>query len=551
MQKKKIPIPLIISIAVVAVIIILAASALNGGIGGGKQMNLNTYFGLSENSEGAIVLNGEVLEEKALVENGSLYIDYYTVWDKLNSGFCWSEDEQVLCLTLQNESYEWTPTDGTDDLLLGEDGSLYLNTSLISSCSDLELETFEDPARVVIRTEWDGVQKGSILQDVDLHYKAGSRSDILAELSAGDEVAILGGEEGWQYITTRDGMTGYVKDDVVEDAGYLEHVSDERFTYSHVMMQDQIVMVWHYIDSLENNAYLGDMIAEVNGVNVISPTWFNLADADGNLISYADASYVELAHANGMQVWGMIGDVNGGDVDTGEALATSSVRANIIMQIMQVASSVGLDGINVDFETITEDTAPLYIEFMKELCIAAHAQGLVVSTDNYVPTYTQFYKRAELAKSVDYLVIMGYDEHTYGSSEAGSVASLPFVEQGIVDTLSEAPAEQVINAIPFYTRGWTETYGSEALESEAFGMDGADAFVEEHGITLSWDGSAGQYTGSAEDGNHLYSIWMEDESAIREKAALIQQYGLAGIAAWRLGLERSSAWSAILETLNG
>ena len=140
---------------------------------------------------------------------------------------------------------------------------------------------------------------------------------------------------------------------------------------------------------------------------------------------------------------------------------------------------------------------------------------------------------------------MGYDEHTVGSSEAGSVASLPFVEQGILDALEEVPAEQLVNGIPFYTRGWTTVYGEGRPQSQAFGMNDADAWADAHGISLYWDSEVGQNVGSSEDGNARYSIWMEDEKSIEEKMKLIERYNLAGVACWRLGLERSGVWNII------
>ena len=146
---------------------------------------------------------------------------------------------------------------------------------------------------------------------------------------------------------------------------------------------------------------------------------------------------------------------------------------------------------------------------------------------------------------MDYLIIMGYDEHTASSEEIGSVASLPFVEQGIQDTLQEVPAEQVINGIPFYTRSWVETFGNSVPESQALGMDAAAAFAEEHGIVLTWDASVGQNVGTTEDGSARYSIWMEDEQSVEAKMKLISSYDLAGVACWRLGFERSSVWNII------
>jgi len=140
---------------------------------------------------------------------------------------------------------------------------------------------------------------------------------------------------------------------------------------------------------------------------------------------------------------------------------------------------------------------------------------------------------------------MAYDEHTSASPEAGSVASMPFVEEAVDGTLAEVPKEQVICGIPFYTRGWTVPFGTDVPQSEAMGMEQAYDFVTAHDITLSYDDSFGQNVGTSSDSEARYSIWMEDEQSVTNKINLIRQKELAGVAAWRIGFEKASVWSII------
>lgn len=216
-------------------------------------------------------------------------------------------------------------------------------------------------------------------------------------------------------------------------------------------MDSKVNMVWHQVTSTDANAYFADATANMTGVNVISPTWFYLTDTSGNIASIASADYVSQAHEKGLQVWGLIDNFTQ-EVSTTETLSSTAARQNIISQLIQAAQDVGMDGINVDFESLSEDVGTHFLEFLRELSIECHKNNLVLSVDNPVPEdFTSHYDRAEQGRVVDYVIIMGYDEH-YVGSEAGSVASLPWVEQGIQDTLDEVPAERVINAIPFYTR---------------------------------------------------------------------------------------------------
>ena len=552
MQKRRSPLPIIICLVIIAAIIGIGGFFINRYTPTDTEMNKNEYYGLTSEEEAALILNGQVLEEKGLVVDGTVYISYSDVWNYLNSGFYWDAQAGQLMLTLPSGTLTWTPEDGSGAVILGSDGNPYISAECVKENSDIDLEIYSEPNRVVARTQWDGVRTATVTETAQVRYRGGPRSEILTEVQAGDTVVFQEDLSDWCQVATSDGYVGYVESSTLtqnEETG-LPHETDEKFQYQKISLDHKIVLGWHYVGSQEGNSSLSEVIAGATGLNTISPTWFSLADGQGNLISYADSSYVEQAHAAGLQVWGLLGDVDGSAVNTGSVLSSAEARANIIQQLMQIAAECGMDGINVDFESIREESAPQYLQFLKELCAAAHQQNLIVSTDNFVPTYTGYYKRAEQAKTVDYIIIMGYDEHTASSEEAGSVASLPFVEQGIADTLAEVPAEQVINAVPFYTRGWVETFGSTVPESQTLSMDEADVFVTEHGIETYWDASVGQNVGSVETGDARYSIWLEDEQSIAEKVNLASEYNLAGVAAWRLGFERQSVWSVFEDYVN-
>ena len=235
-------------------------------------------------------------------------------------------------------------------------------------------------------------------------------------------------------------------------------------------------------------------------------------------------------------------------MQTTQVLSSTSSRQNLIRQLIQAAVETGLDGINVDFEYLSEDVGIHFLEFLREMSIECHRNGLVLSVDNPVPEdFTSHYDRAEQGRVVDYVIIMGYDEHYVGSEEAGSVASLPWVEKGIQDTLAEVPAERVINAIPFYTRLW-KTSGA-LLSSEAIGMDAAQEAVNTNQAQVYWNNEAGQNYGSYELNGDTYQIWLEDAESIAAKVQLVPRYGLAGVAEWKLGFENSSIWRVISDNL--
>lgn len=349
---------------------------------------------------------------------------------------------------------------------------------------------------------------------------------------------------------TEDGFIGFIaKKDLAGASSVITFEREfEEPEYTSQKRDFKINLAWHQVTSEAANETFDEVVKDMTGVNVISPTWFSISDNAGNISNYAVESYVTKAHAKGLEVWGLVDNFNK-NVDTYKVLSNSSSRITLENNLIKQALRFSLEGINIDFETLSEETGPHFIQFLRELSILCRANKLVLSVDNPVPQndYTYHYDRESQGEVVDYVIIMGYDEHYYGSEKAGSVASLPWVEQGITDTLKEVPAEKVINGIPFYTRLWKTSAG--IVTSEAIGMDAADEVISKYKVETYWDKNYSQNYGKFEKGNDLYQIWLEDEKSIAAKMELIKNYNLAGVAEWKLGFERASIWKVIADGL--
>ena len=80
-------------------------------------------------------------------------------------------------------------------------------------------------------------------------------------------------------------------------------------------------------------------------------------------------------------------------------------------------------------------------------------------------------------------------------------------------------------------------------------MSQAAEVVQVHKVETYWNKKVHQNYGKYEEGNDVYEIWLEDADSIAEKVKLVPEYGLAGVAEWKLGFEDSSIWSVISENL--
>ena len=494
-----------------------------------------------------MVLGTELLDEKALVAGERVYLPLDVVNTYLNQRYYWdAANKQILYATPSEVISAAAASEAGDQVWLRDD-RVYLNLSYVQQYTDIDAYIYKDPYRVAIQYQFDKIKTVKAEKNIAVRYRGGIKSSILTEVKKGTELRLLEELEDWDQVATDDGYIGYVekkKVGKVEETTCERNFQGEEYTY--ITMDDPVNMVWHQVTSTDANAYLEDAIANMTGVNVISPTWFCLTDTAGNISNIASADYVAKAHEKGLKVWGLIDNFTQ-DVSTMETLSNTASRQNLITQLIQAAVNVGLDGINVDFESLSEDVGIHFLEFLRELSVECHKNNLVLSVDNPVPEdFTSHYDRAEQGRVVDYVIIMGYDEH-YSGSDAGSVASLPWVEQGIQDTLEEVPADRVINAVPFYTRLWKTTGG--AVTSEAIGMDQAQQVISEKNVETYWDKNTSQNYGTYEEDNSTYQIWLEDAQSIAAKVKLASKYKLAGVAAWKLGFENSGIWQVIIDNL--
>ena len=548
MDKKYKPIIAVVAMVILVAILGLVTHVVMKYIPSSEKMDMNEYYGEMAEGEIALVLGTEKLEERGLVDGDRVYLPLDVVNTYLNQRYYWDSDNQQILYATPSELTSASASSEAGDKVWVKDGKVYLNLTYVQEYTDLDAYITKDPYRIAIQYKFKNIKTVTVKKNTSIRYRGGIKSAILTSAKKGEQLRLIEEMENWDQVATDDGYIGYIDKKMVGEAEKTKIERNfKKEKYSYLSMDSKVNMVWHQVTSTDANAYFADATANMTGVNVISPTWFYLTDTSGNIASIASADYVSQAHEKGLQVWGLIDNFTQ-EVSTTETLSSTAARQNIISQLIQAAKDVGMDGINVDFESLSEDVGIHFLEFLRELSIECHKNNLVLSVDNPVPEdFTSHYDRAEQGRVVDYVIIMGYDEH-YVGSEAGSVASLPWVEQGIQDTLDEVPAKRVINAIPFYTRLWRTTGGN--VTSEAIGMDQAQQTIAENNVETYWDKTTSQNYGKYDIDNSTYQIWLEDAQSVAEKVKLVSKYDLAGVSAWKLGFENSGIWQVISDNLN-
>lgn len=561
-MKKKI-IPVIIAILLILVIggVTLGKVLLDKYSYSKEEADLDEFYQVSETDRSAIILQDEMVEEQALLRDGVCYFDLATVHKYMNEVFYADMTENLLLYATPTEvirtvfgESSYTTTEGTQDadyvISFTEGDTVYVAADYVKLFTNYSYECFD--RHVQVYTEWSTRQVAQLKKDTAVRLKGGVKSPILTQAAKGDTLEILEQMETWSKVKTADSVIGYVENkrlgDITEEAE--TPVTDyQEPEYTSLTGDSKICLGWHSIGGVGGNDTLYSMVSGTKGMNVIAPTWFSMTDEYGAFRSFASTDYVTTAHNMGLQVWGVLDNFNyanetGTSISTLNMLSSTTSRQTLVQNVTDAAVSLGLDGINVDFEQLSSDCGPHYVEFLRELSIQCRNKGLVLSIDNYVPFNFNDYYRLDIQGQVaDYVIIMGYDEHWHGSKDPGSVASISYVSDGLDRTLQEVPANKVVNALPFYTILW-KTEGTDVTD-EYITMSNEADFMSRAGVTAVWDEETCQNYAEWTSGNATYQIWLEDAESIAVKLNMMTTKNIGGVAVWRLGYGTQAAWELI------
>lgn len=527
-----------------------------------EKADMTEYYHVS-GDRAAIILQDAMVEEQALIRDGVCYFDLDTVHKYMNEIFyadvaedllLYTDAEQTISTSLQDNDGSYTTAGGVQELghpaCLYEEDVVYLAADYVKLFTNYSYDVYD--LHVQVYTQWGEKQVAQVKKDTAIRERGGVKSPILKELAAKETVEILEQMDNWSKVKSEDAVIGYIENKRLGEISTVTETPVTDYTapeYTGSPLTGKVSLGFHAIGATAGNSTLYEMVSGTKGMNVIAPTWFSLNDELGNFRSFGEAKYVESAHSMGLQVWGVIDNFNyrnetGVQVDECQVLSSTAKRQKLVNGITGAAVNLGLDGINVDFEQIAQSTGIHYVQFLRELSVACREKGLVLSVDDYVPFHFNEHYRLDVQGEVaDYVVIMGYDEHWHGSGDPGSVASIEYVTNGITKTISEVPAQKVINALPLYMIVWT-TNGATVTD-EYLTMNNLSSFLSQMSTKPEWDEETCQNYLEWQSKSGLKQVWIEDAESIRAKLNVMTVNEIGGVAVWRLGYGTDAVWELI------
>ena len=571
------PLPIIITVIILAAIIVAAVILIKKLSPARTYTDFEYYYNLSGDSELgreaaredelAIVLQqqnpdkleGLILQSRAFSMDGQVYVKYRILKNNIDDRIYYDDVDNVAVITnaLQMVTAELGEhgysVDGnfvsTDYAVVTErDGDIYFAMDFIDEFSGASYEVFENPARVVIKHACGTIKTGEVSKNTQIRVKGGIKSNIVGDVEKGDELQIIEDLDDWLGVMSSEGYVGYIKANAVTNIQEAQAANDyDEPEYTSLTTPDHVRLGWLAVYTLDANIEFYELADNAPEMNVISPTWYFLANDEGGVWMLSDGSIVDAAHERGMLVWALFDDANTDYVEA--VLSSTSKRKAVIDAVMEDMRLENIDGINIDFERIglVNDLGDDFIEFLRELSIECRKAGKYLSVDNYAPyDYNACYHIEEQSRICDYVVVMAYDDYLGGADGIGPNSSLPFVKEVADLTVSKVEPSKTVIALPFYNRFWYEQTDGTFIQA-SYNTTKAWYLLELAGQSAAWDEELGlHYAEYDEDGERVHA-WLESEDSYQAKLGLLEGYGIAGIAGWCLGQEIPELWDVIAQ----
>ncbi len=527
-----------------------------------ETMTLEEYYEVAD-GETAIIIDGELISKTdgtalGLVRNNKPYVQAELINDSIKDVYAYDEVGHTVSYTTKegtykanagSKGYTFNGQSVNKDYVpfIEEAGRAYISLAFIKDSNGTDYTFNENPARTAIYTAGKERTTATVRKDTPMRRFGGNRSKILSTAKEDEEVTIVDNYGSWSQILTEEGVLGCVENGYLKDKETNNNKTGAaQEELNHNLMKEKIRMGWHQIFNNTANDQVSSVISVAEGMNVISPTWIQIKDNKGNINDMSSASYVQFCHDKNIKVWSLVSNIEK-DVDEGSLFKVAQNRENLINNIINSVTAVGADGINVDMESVGDANVDGYVEFIKELALKCNEKGLVLSVDNYNIDSAN-YKVGIQSRYADYIALFGYDETWTGSPTAGSNNSMGFVKEGVEDMLDEGvDKNQLILAIPFYTRLWTQT--GQNVTSETVSLKDTPDLLAKNNATPTWIKENKENYAEWQKGDGKCMIWIVDDKSLKERCDYAMSKNIAGISTWKLGYETVDTWKMIKDTV--
>ena len=520
------------------------------------------------NKANLVINNSNVtgdLKKDVIIENGIIYLsmedienffDPHIYYDEKYNQIITTSENQVTSMVIGENTMVNNGTNvQTSSTVIKCDGTYYIPFSSFKDTYNVEISYIESTNTITVDSKDRKYVLADSAKNSNVKAYPTTFSRTVDKIEEKETVTIVQTEEGknnvidgWVEVRTDTGKLGYVKEKTVTNELVVRETIEKK-----KQIEGNISMVWDYYSEYYSAP---DRSGEdIQGVNVVSPTFFTLVDEGKGKIydnaGDAGKQYINWAHSNGYLVWPSVSN-NSYIETTAEIMRDYKLRQDLIKNIVGLIVQYDLDGINIDFEYMHDEDKDLFSRFIIELKPRLNELGVVLSVDVTAPDgseeWSLCFDRNLIGEVADYIVFMAYDQYGTSSTKPGTNAGYDWVKTNIEKFIGQEAVkpEKIILGIPFYTRLWEENNGN--LECYTVDMEDIEEVIPEN-VTRTWDDNLKQYYVEFVEDGITNKMWIEDAESIKAKLSLVSEYNLAGAAYWTKDREPDSIWAVISEAL--
>lgn len=484
----------------------------------------------------------------ASMEDLENYFDGQIYHDKKNNQIITTSDTKVAVLSLKEK--KMTVNGSEVKLVSGavkKDGIYYLPISEMAKVYNVEIENIANKVITLDSLDRELI-KADVTKNISVKYNTKFITRTVDKIKQGSKVIVISEKDGYSRIRTENGKIGYIKSDKLTNKYKVREKLETK-----PQITGKVNLVWDYYSEYVNAP---ERTGTIQGINVVSPSFFSLKNTEGltiiDNVKRGGEEYITWAKANGYKIWAMFSN-NSLRETTSKILNDYDLRTKMIEEIVELAIKYKLDGINVDFENMNMSDKDMYSRFIIELAPRLREYGIVTSVDVTAPdgseNWSLCFDRDVLADASDYMIFMAYDQHGTSSTKTGTVAGCDWVEVNVKKFLNQEAVkkEKIILAMPLYTRLW-KTDSTGKITSSVVNMNKVSSAIPEN-VEKTWDENTKQNYVEWEKSGTKYQMWIEDAESIEEKLNLINKYELAGGAFWEKDRETDDIWELAEEKL--
>jgi len=306
----------------------------------------------------------------------------------------------------------------------------------------------------------------------------------------------------------------------------------------------RINMAFYVSWAASKDKSLSDLKRNIGRLDMVATESFFLKD--DSIVDQTDTAALKVIQAGKKSAIAVVSNFNKDHWDghvVKRMLNDVTVQQKFIGTLISITKKHGYKGINIDFEELNLENSDRFNAFMKNLYAQFHAENLIVSQD--ISPENDDYQPEILQKYNDYIVLMAYDQHT-DQSNAGDISHQEWVEEKLDHICARVDGDKVILALACYGYDWPDSsVGKPVTYEEA--MTAAVNYKSK----VTYNPISANVNYSYNDGSGIkHEVYFTDAATYFNLIRKADDWGIAGIALWRLGSEDKRLWNFIADDLS-